>query len=123
MSATNILGLDDFSIFAVFDGHGIILVLKLGQNGHLASQAIKNFILDYFSNANLYSTSSKGTIDEEFIYEKLKENNYERLKNSFIKAEKYLMGLKFDVNFSGSTGVMFILLGKLLLFNLKEIKF
>jgi len=24
LSATNILGLDDFSIFAVFDGHGII---------------------------------------------------------------------------------------------------
>ena len=80
----------------------------LGQNGHLASQAIKAFILDYYSNANLYGSK---TLKEEQIYEKLKENNYEKLKQSFIKAEKHISGLKFDVNFSGSTAVAVIMLG------------
>jgi hypothetical protein len=46
------------------------------------------------------------------VYEKMKENNYERLRNSFIKAENYISGLKFDVNFSGSTAVAIILIGK-----------
>jgi hypothetical protein len=82
-----------------------------GQNGHLASQAIKTFILDYYSNYNLYGNTKN--LKEETIYEKLIENNYEKLKNSFIKAEKYISGLKFDVNFSGSTAVAILLIGKL----------
>lgn len=81
----------------------------VGQNGHLASQAIKSFILDYYSNINLYGTLK--VLKEDVIYEKLKENNYEKLKNSFVKAEKYISGLKFDVNFSGSTAVAVLVLG------------
>ena len=42
----------------------------------------------------------------------MKEKNYERLRNSFIKAEAYISGLKFDVNFSGSTAVAIIIIGK-----------
>jgi hypothetical protein len=87
----------------------IIFIFK-GQNGHLASQAIKSFILDYFSNPKLYGLGS-GEITEDAIYEKMKEKNYERLRNSFIKAEAYISGLKFDVNFSGSTAVAIIIIG------------
>jgi len=84
---------------------------KIGQNGHLASQAIKTFIQDYFSNPNLYGNPK--ILKEDIVYEKLKENNCERLKNSFIKAEKYISGLKFDVNYSGSTAVAILVLGTL----------
>jgi hypothetical protein len=36
------------------------------------------------------------------------------MKNSFIKAETYISGLKFDVNFSGSTAVAIIVIGKII---------
>ncbi len=44
------------------------------------------------------------------VYEKLKENNYEMIKNCFFDAEAGLKKTKFDVNFSGSTAVMVILI-------------
>lgn len=115
LSKTSILGLDEFSIFAVFDGHG--------QNGHLASQFIKSYISDYFTNISLYSLGTKTALTEEYIYERLIENNYERLRLAFVTAEKQLAKSKFDVNFSGSTAVTLILIGKflVLIFQVKKL--
>jgi hypothetical protein len=63
----------------------------------------------------------KSALSEEIIYNQLVENNYEKLKYSFIKAEKHISSLKFDVNFSGSTGSMLIILGNLFI-KFKEIE-
>ena len=45
-------------------------------------------------------------IKEEFVYDKLKENNYELIKKSFQDAENELISSNFDVNLSGSTCVL-----------------
>lgn len=47
----------------------------------------------------------------ETIYSKLKENNYEIIRNSFFLAEDEVSLAKFDVQFSGSTTVIVFVLG------------
>jgi serine/threonine protein phosphatase PrpC len=47
----------------------------------------------------------------ETIYNKLKENNYEIIKNSFFFAEKEISSGNFDVKFSGSTCILVFCLG------------
>ena len=48
---------------------------------------------------------------EAGIYERMKENNYEFLKTSFMRCEQELTKAKFEVNFSGTTCVLALLLG------------
>jgi serine/threonine protein phosphatase PrpC len=44
--------------------------------------------------------------DEASIYSKLRENDYEMIKNSFKAAENELTEKKIDTNLSGSTSVI-----------------
>lgn len=51
----------------------------------------------------------------ETIYQKLKENNFEIIRNSFFLAEDELSLSKFDAQFSGSTTVIVFLIGNKIL--------
>lgn len=51
----------------------------------------------------------------ETIYSKLKENNFEVIRNSFFLAEDEASMAKFDVQFSGSTTVIVYVLGNKIL--------
>lgn len=121
----NIFNLNNFSIFGVFDGHGLL--------GHVVSNKIKLFFGDYFSRpevfgykdnsikkSNNYFNFSKinqanfkniESINEEIIYDKLREKNYEIIRNSFYMAEGSLIQSKCEINFSGSTAVIVIIVG------------
>jgi hypothetical protein len=108
IAKTNLLGMDDYHIFGVFDGHGL--------HGHFVSATVKQFFTEYYNRLELYSNRvfkfSKTTVKEQSIYERLKENDYEFLKSSFIRCEQELTRAKFEVNFSGTTCVVAILLGR-----------
>lgn len=103
LSTAKVMNYDDFNIFAVFDGHGI--------NGHYASSTVGNYLKNYFSSASNYK--NKTSLDQ--LYNKLKENKYEMIHKSFNSAEDILTKSKFDVNFSGCTGVMVIHIGNKLI--------
>jgi serine/threonine protein phosphatase PrpC len=51
----------------------------------------------------------------ETIYNKLKENNSEIIRNSFFLAEDEISMAKFDAQFSGSTTVMVFVIGNKIL--------
>ncbi len=120
-----IFNLEDYNIFGILDGHG--------NNGHHASLAIVNFLKEYFQRYDNYLCSknkvtrspvknqSPSNLKEEMIYERLKDNNYEVIRNAFIKAEYELTLAKFDVNFSGSTTVLvFIINDKIICANVGD---
>ena len=109
----NILNLDEFHIFGVFDGHGL--------HGHFVSKAVKQFFTDYYNQLELYSNRNKNftksSFNEKDIYDRLKENHYEFLKTSFIRCEQDLIKSKFEVNFSGTTSVIALILGKIIIYS------
>jgi len=67
-----------------------------------------NSINSYTANNN---QSSDHNLTEQIVYEKIKENNYYILKQCFILAEKQLERIRFDATFSGTTGVLIIIIG------------
>lgn len=89
----------DFNVFAVFDGHGV--------NGHLVSEFAKNHFKQYILNHKEISLLK--LVDE--IYLKLTDNDYSLVKNMFKMAEKELLLMNFDSNFSGTTCVIVFHLG------------
>lgn len=107
IAKTNLLSLDDYHIFGVFDGHGL--------HGHFVSSTVKQFFTDYYNRLEIYSNRNhkftKTSFKEVNIYERLKENDYEFLKTSFIRCEQELTKAKFEVNFSGTTCVIGVLIG------------
>ena len=96
----NIFGLEKFSIFGVFDGHG--------SNGHLVSQFIKRRAEEYFSEPTTYSKKPQNTFTCEKILRYLQANNYAIVTkfNSIVHHE--LEEEQFDINFSGSTCVIVV---------------
>ena len=107
IAKTNLLSLDDYHIFGVFDGHGL--------HGHFVSSTVKQFFTDYYNRLEIYSNRNhkftKTSFKEVNIYERLKENDYEFLKTSFIRCEQELPKAKVEVNFSGTTCVIGVLRG------------
>lgn len=93
------------------DGHG--------SEGHLVSDFVKNQIKEYFNNKKIYAINNK---NKEFsfnkfgisfeIYDKLKHNNYELIKNFYEYTNKKLSDTEFDINFSGTTCIMVFKIGK-----------
>lgn len=93
------------------DGHG--------SEGHLVSDFVKNQIKEYFNNKKIYAINNK---NKEFsfnkfgmsfeIYDKLKHNNYELIKNFYEYTNKKLTDTEFDINFSGTTCIMVFKIGK-----------
>lgn len=60
---------------------------------------------------NFNSTSQLKDTKIETIYAKLRENNYEIIRNSFQLAQEKISTGKFDVKLSGSTCVVVFILG------------
>ena len=107
----NVCDIEDYDIYGIMDGHG--------SNGHLVSNFVKNKIKEYFSNPKIYKLkkSDKENLETKvnnFIefYEKLKNNNYEIIKNFYTITNNELYDQKFDVHFSGTTCVLVFKLGK-----------
>jgi serine/threonine protein phosphatase PrpC len=99
-----IFNIENFAIYAVFDGHGI--------NGHHISAFLKQFIEKFIKFNEFVLLPRKGSKNiEEQIYLKLEANNYEFIRNMFDKMEKECKELEFDSEFSGSTINLVILIG------------
>ena len=93
------------------DGHG--------SNGHLVSNFVKEKIEEYFSNKKLYkgkklfkSSSSIEVNISNKIYENLRSNDYEIIRNFYKKVNDELYNTKFDVHFSGTTCILVFRIGK-----------
>ena len=124
----NILNINNFSIFSIFDGHG--------NNGHHMSEAVKSFFDKYFSKSDKYYlprkltnsssiisrlASLKNLMQEQDIYEKLVYNNYELINNAFNEVENEVKLSKYDSELSGSTScVTFITGDKLICANVGD---
>ena len=98
-SKTNINGINDFNIFGVLDGHGPL--------GHLISEFAADFIPNQLTN-NLEIRLDKNT---ESIYNKLKANNYELIKEAFISTDTGLESYNIDADVSGTTCILIIHIG------------
>lgn len=107
ISKTNLLGLEDYHIFGVFDGHGL--------HGHFVSSTVKQYFSEFYNRLEIYNNRSfkftKTNIKENSIYERLKESDYEFIKTSFFRCEQEVSRTKFEVNFSGTTSVVVIIIG------------
>jgi len=123
------LAQDDFHISSVLDGHGIKFNYE-GTYGNLVSNYVKDYLIQFYSNRELYTKyisltdrqpkSQYNFYNEKFenlneynIYKKLTYNNYEIIRSSFIKSEESL-GLmsNIDVSMSGTTCVMIFIISK-----------
>jgi len=98
-SRLNINNVKDFNIFGVLDGHG--------PTGHFISQFASQFIQNYIINNPELKNLSK----TEEIYFKLKENNYQIIKQAFILNDNQLKSQNFDAKESGSTCVLVVQIG------------
>ena len=97
---TNINNIKDFNILGVLDGHG--------PDGHFVSEYISVIIPDQIAE----NQKIKNLLNPEEIYKCLKENNYKIINQAFIKADKLLKNMEFDVLESGSTCCLIIHIGK-----------
>ena len=100
---TNIKGIKNFNLFGVLDGHGLY--------GHLISL----FVGKYISNTLINHSEIKSCYDLNEIYFKIKNNNFKLINDIFVNAEKELYNEEFDSNFSGTTCIIVIQLGKKLI--------
>ncbi len=117
----NIFNIKNFSIFSVFDGHGI--------DGYYISKIAKDEFLNYFTNnTNLYyiPRSNKSIISlnnnenenlnkfisTEEIYDRLSYNNYNIIRNVYIKIDEKLKKKDYDSDLSGSTSCTIFIIGK-----------
>ena len=88
----------NFNIFSVLDGHG--------SHGHLASKFMaQNLIKCLMSNQQIKSLK-----DPENIYLLLKKNNFQIIKQIFIYIDSLIRNCDFDVNESGTTCLLVIIL-------------
>ena len=99
ISRAKINNIKDFNIFGVLDGHGF--------SGHYISKFASLFIQRYIAN----NPEIKNLTTLESIYNKLKENNYHIIKQSFISADKQLKSQQFDSTDSGTTCVLVVQIG------------
>ena len=107
----NVLEIENYCIYGIMDGHG--------SNGHLVSNFVKDKIEKYFTDKKIYKikklqkeTSSIEISDTEKIYEKLKYNNFEIIRNFYSLVNDELYDTKFDVHFSGTTCVIVFKIGQ-----------
>ena len=70
---TNINGLINFNVFAVFDGHG--------PQGHLVSQFLVKYFTDFFNN----NKDIKKCKNESEVFNLFLHSNYKLLKNNWNK--------------------------------------
>ena len=105
---TNIFNLN-YNILGILDGHG--------NDGHYVSQFIKNEIIKIFSLEETYNINKnyKNQINEELIYQKLTNNNFNFIKNTFLQFDNILQKENFDSNQSGTTCILLFQISKYLI--------
>ena len=99
ISKTNINNISDFNIFGVLDGHG--------PQGHYVSEFASEFIPNYIIN----NSALRGDSNSESIYNKLRLNNYQIIKQAFLVADNKLKNVNFNAKESGTTCVLVIHIG------------
>ena len=99
ISKTNINGINVFNIFGVLDGHG--------PEGHFVSEFASEFIPNFIIN----NPAIRGDLNPESIYNKLRHNNYQIIKQAFLVADNQLKKVTFDAKESGTTCVLVIHIG------------
>ena len=106
-----VLQIEDYSIFGIMDGHG--------SNGHLVSNFVKEKVEEFFNDKKTYkrkkftrAISEIEITNSNIIYEKLKYNDYEIIRNFYKKVNDELYNTKFDVHFSGTTYILVFKLGQ-----------
>lgn len=73
-------------------------------------------LFNYYSNKDLYGKNEE--IKEADVYQKLKNNNWDIVRKSYLKLDNELRTSKFETDLSGTTAVSCILIGnKLICFN------
>ena len=100
----------NFHIYGVFDGHG--------DNGHLISKYISDYMNEYFEDKlNYYLTEEdKQNIFTENITNIFLKNYINIIKNTSIKIDHLLnTSINYDISQSGSTSVMLFLLNETLI--------
>lgn len=108
-SFINIYNLNNYSVFAVFDGHGI--------NGHYVSKFVKNYFQNFFE--NICKTNNNDDIDENLIYKELKREDI--IKEKFKLIENFLLEKNFSIQYSGTTCIIIIHIeDKLICYNLGD---
>ena len=122
----NILKINNFSIFSVFDGHG--------PDGHLISNLCSeiiektftdstNFYIPRNSNNFDHLNSLKNYINSNDIYHKLKCNNFSFIKNTIKNLQNSIENSENDFLFSGTTLCQLILFeNKLISINIGDSK-
>lgn len=100
ISSININNIKDFNIFGVLDGHG--------PSGHYISKFAAQFIQNYIIN----NPEIKNLTKLDSIYLKLKENNYQIIKQSFTLIDRQLETQSFESKGSGTTCVLVVQIGR-----------
>ena len=98
-SKTNINGLINFNIFGVLDGHG--------PDGHFVSE----FASEFIPNQIINNPEIRMNNNPEIIYNKLRQNNYQIIKNAFLLTDNKLKTTNFNARESGTTCVIIIHIG------------
>ena len=101
---------ENFNIYGVFDGHG--------DNGHLISKYISEYMNEYFTNKLNYflSEEDKENLFIENITNIFLKNHIQILKNTSSSIDNLLeTSINYDISQSGSTSVMLFLLNKTLI--------
>ena len=104
----NIFG-QNFNIYGVFDGHG--------NNGHLISKHISNFVKDYFSNKlNYYlNENEKQNLFIENIVNSFTKNYTNIIRNCSTELDKDIRNkINYDISQSGSTSTILFFINDLL---------
>lgn len=97
LSKNKIFGLNNYSIFGVFDGHGV--------NGHIISRFLKEYFGGFFcKKENYLQNENDFQLTEKKCYERL--SNYYFFKKACVSADEKIKKLKVDSRLSGSTGVI-----------------
>ena len=94
----------NFNIYGIFDGHG--------DNGHLISKFISDYMNDYYKNKlNYYLTEEdKDNLFTETITNIFLKNNIQIIKNGQLSLDQEInTNINFDISQSGSTSVIIFL--------------
>ena len=117
LAKNRIFSYTNFSIFAVFDGHGI--------NGHCVSQFLKEHFSTFFTTKDSFITpipqqqQHDQLFNEKHIHDKLTNTNF--IKQMCSTADERLRKQKFDSKLSGSTGVFVVHIeDKLICYNIGD---
>lgn len=106
LSILNIYNLNNYSVFAIFDGHG--------TNGHFVSKYAKNYFQNIFNNIHNSHEVNESSIYKELIDEKI-------MKERFKLIDDFLLEEPYSIQYSGSTCIIIIHIGdKIICYNIGD---